>query len=451
MCLGIIVASRFSCAVANANTYFSLVFLPAPGILFDGSEFTFAFAQCVTPGRVSSHWDCGFRFSVWPRASMTFVAQLVLSGVMLTSSQLLPTEFATLFAIRLTDLRSSVVIPALCVAAVAGALFEHFRAGAERRRRNVQSTMDDPAMLRAIVASLPDLIYVKDAESRFMLANQGVADVMGARTSAELVGKTDFDFYPDDVAKGFFEDERKVILSGEPLYNREEQVMEPNADTRWMLTTKMPLFDAAGKTVGIIGIGRNITALKNVEAELVRARKELEFKAAHDSLTNLLNRGAILEMLERELARHIREQSCMSVLLGDLDHFKDINDVYGHPVGDEVLPEVARRLQQNVRSYDAVGRYGGEEFLIVLPRCCPEDGLARANQLREAFASSPMATARGPISMKISIGVLVIREDWHPTSAEVLREVDAALYAAKAAGRNCCKLATPPRSAPRAC
>ena len=297
------------------------------------------------------------------------------------------------------------------------------------------------AMLRAVLASLPDLIYVKDAQSRFLFANQGTAEVMGVVSGAELVGRTDFDFYPESLASGFFHDEQRVIATGEPLVSRDEHVREADGRIRHILTSKLPLRDPGGQPVGVIGIGRNITALKETEAELKRAREDLHFKASHDSLTCLLNRGAILEQLERELARCSRDNLCMAVLLADLDHFKEVNDRYGHPVGDEVLREIASRFAGAIRGYDLVGRYGGEEFLAVLTQCNASGAMARAEQLRQIIAAAPIPTTVGQIHMTVSLGVLA-SADWnHPGAELVLREVDVALYAAKAAGRNCCRLA----------
>ena len=332
----------------------------------------------------------------------------------------------------------------MCLSAGAGAWISRLRAKAETRKRDGESTISELTMLRAVIANLPDLIYVKDSASRFLLANQGVADAVGIATGADLLGKTDFDFFPEELAASFFEDERRVLLTGQPQIAKQEHIKEPSGRPRCLLTTKVPLLDAAGHAVGIIGIGRNITAMKDVETELERARGELEFKAAHDSLTSLLNRGAILEMLTHELARNSRENGRTAVLMGDLDHFKNINDTHGHPIGDEVLREVACRLHKTVRTYDLVGRFGGEEFLVVLPSCAAPDALARANQLRKAIAASPITTAHGPIAITISIGVIVSQDWGQPTTEEILREVDTALYAAKAAGRNRCSLASPP-------
>ena len=300
------------------------------------------------------------------------------------------------------------------------------------------------SMLRAVMASVPDLIYVKDLQSRFLYANQGTAEVMGAADGTELRGKSDFDFYSTELAAGFYQDEQKVIESGVPLVSHDEHVREPNGRIRWLLTTKVPFRNAEGKTIGVIGIGRNITTLKETEAELKRARENLHFKATHDSLTSLLNREAILDMLGREIARGSREHSSTAILLADLDHFKNVNDQFGHPIGDEVLRETARRFLRAVRGYDLVGRLGGEEFLVILSGCGAQEALARADQLRISIGESPMPTACGPISLTISIGILCVRDWRYPRREDVLREVDVALYAAKADGRNRCRVATPP-------
>jgi two-component system cell cycle response regulator len=180
-----------------------------------------------------------------------------------------------------------------------------------------------------------------------------------------------------------------------------------------------------------------------LEDRLVEARETMRFKATHDHLTFLLNRGAIVDLLERELVRTLREKGCTIIILGDLDHFKSINDTYGHLVGDEVLREVARRLLGSVRSYDFVGRYGGEEFLLVLNNCDTSQAIMRAEEVRMAVARLPIQTARGPLAVTMSMGVLSSR-DWNQhTPAEILCEVDAALYRAKASGRNRSEFARP--------
>jgi diguanylate cyclase (GGDEF)-like protein/PAS domain S-box-containing protein len=329
----------------------------------------------------------------------------------------------------------------LCLSACAGALANRLLAG--RRRTHSSVDANELTMLRAVLASVPDCIYVKDANSRFLLANQSTVDAMSAGSIDDLLGKTDFDFYPSDLAEGFLADEQEVIRTGIPLIGHDEASRQPNGDARCTLTTKVPLSDDAGNIVGIIGIGRDITALKRTEAALHDAQEKLRFKATHDSLTSLLNREAILDALDRELARGAREGGSTILLLGDLDYFKNINDVHGHLVGDQVLREVAERLVGAVRAYDYVGRYGGEEFLVILSGCDKQDALGRADQIRKAITAVPIPTVQGPIAVTISMGVVAAQQWGHLPPEGILREADAALYEAKHEGRNRCKVALP--------
>ena len=181
----------------------------------------------------------------------------------------------------------------------------------------------------------------------------------------------------------------------------------------------------------------------NLEDRLVEAREEMRFKATHDGLTALWNRGVILELLGRELSRSRREQVSTAILLCDLDNFKNVNDTRGHLAGDEVLRETAKRLLSSVRSYDFVGRYGGEEFLVVLNNCNPNYAFARAEEIRKAIGQRPMQTSSGPVPVTLSLGLLLSHEWGMRSAAELLHEADGALYAAKREGRNCVKLAHP--------
>jgi two-component system, cell cycle response regulator len=182
-----------------------------------------------------------------------------------------------------------------------------------------------------------------------------------------------------------------------------------------------------------------------LEDNLLEAREDMRYKATHDSLTSLLNRGTILELLASELNRKRRGKSSISIVLGDLDHFKLVNDTYGHILGDEVLREVARRMLGSVRSYDFVGRYGGEEFLVVLNNCAVEKAVDRAEEIRKAIGGFPVRTTHGPIPITMSLGVSVSRPSDTRPLEEILCEADSALYAAKSAGRNCCRLGSASR------
>ncbi len=186
----------------------------------------------------------------------------------------------------------------------------------------------------------------------------------------------------------------------------------------------------------------------DLQEDLLEAREALREQATHDGLTGLLNRASILELLQNELARAGRKKQPVSLLLIDLDRFKQINDTYGHQAGDAVLREVARRMKAVVRRYDAIGRYGGEEFLIVLPGCDGDAASAQAERVREAVAASPITAGAGSIAVTSSIGV-----SWrgHTCDSDIdglVREADLALYRAKDAGRNRVEMGTGAPKAP---
>jgi diguanylate cyclase (GGDEF)-like protein len=166
--------------------------------------------------------------------------------------------------------------------------------------------------------------------------------------------------------------------------------------------------------------------------ELAQVNQTLQFQATHDSLTGLLNRGAIVGILENELARALREHHSVGVILVDVDHFKKINDTQGHSAGDAVLFRAAQRMQACIRNYDSVGRYGGEEFLIVLPGCYSGMATARAEEIRHILSEPSPDPLESPIT--VSMGVA---SSFDPTRVEdLLSIVDAALYRAKHGGRN---------------
>lgn len=175
------------------------------------------------------------------------------------------------------------------------------------------------------------------------------------------------------------------------------------------------------------------TRILTLQEDLIRAREDLRFQATHDVLTGIWNRRAVLDLLHREIERAARFHASTGVLMLDLDHFKKINDTYGHLTGDAVLKETAQRITQVVRSYDFVGRYGGEEFLVLLPGCDKEQAEQSGERIRLAVMSTPVVAGGSEISVTISIGATATIGG---PETEVLAIADAALYQAKSAGRN---------------
>lgn len=185
--------------------------------------------------------------------------------------------------------------------------------------------------------------------------------------------------------------------------------------------------------------GRRILELQE---QLVSVNETLQFQLGHDSLTGMQSRASILETLRIELMRSQRERTTVGILMTDLDHFKQINDTYGHLAGDTVLREAAKRMRASVRPYDAVGRFGGEEFLILMPGCDIPRALSRAEGLRNAIAKEPVDTPEGMITVTLSLGVTV-GGGANPGELEGhLRAADVALYEAKTKGRNQVALST---------
>ncbi len=174
----------------------------------------------------------------------------------------------------------------------------------------------------------------------------------------------------------------------------------------------------------------------HLQQDLVSALAASEYQASHDPLTGLWNRKAVMDVLSRELARSVREQTYVGVIIGDLDHFKRINDSFGHLAGDAVLRQVAERMVSTVRPYDAVGRYGGEEFLLVSPGCGNHGAEDVAERLRQSLSDRPLVTSEGVISVTMSFGVTSVQGTPKMDTDAVVRGVDQALYRAKYLGRN---------------
>ncbi len=184
---------------------------------------------------------------------------------------------------------------------------------------------------------------------------------------------------------------------------------------------------------------RAASRLVKLQAELLDAREALREQATKDALTGLWNRPTILQIFERELARAVREGSSVGVVMIDLDHFKTVNDSFGHAAGDAALRMAAERMQSCIRPYDALGRYGGEEFLMVLPGCDRQEAAVQAERMRQILSSSPMELADARLPLTASFGVTTFTAnagEEYGSPEPLIRMADEALYCAKRLGRN---------------
>ncbi len=180
-----------------------------------------------------------------------------------------------------------------------------------------------------------------------------------------------------------------------------------------------------------VEVGRRMIELQHT---LIEAKTELEFMATHDSLTGTLSRGAVMTALETEMSRAKREEKPLGIAMCDIDHFKEINDTYGHQTGDEVLRSFAKRMKRLLRDYDIIGRYGGEEFMLITPGLQTMGNQSIFERIRFEIAKMPFSVNKERIPVTLSIGV--VEYTGHGDLESVLKEADRALYMAKDEGRN---------------
>lgn len=287
-------------------------------------------------------------------------------------------------------------------------------------------------------------IYVQQ-DAAFVYVNERLAEMTGY-ASEELIGRGFSDIvHPDD--RALVEERERARSQGQSVVQRYEfRLVEKRGATRWveLLATNwrhLGRDDCMGNLADITERKDAETEREQLISDLVTAREALHFQATHDALTGLLNRSATLDALTREVARAGREDSFLAVIMADLDHFKCINDTYGHLAGDAVLVEVAQRIRSSVRSYDLVGRYGGEELLIALPGCDGAGALHFAERVRIAIGEKPVHTRDAEIHVTLSLGVASIRAPEENAMQAMIRDADLALYVAKRSGRNCTRCA----------
>ena len=182
-----------------------------------------------------------------------------------------------------------------------------------------------------------------------------------------------------------------------------------------------------------LGPGRRIVELQDA---LLEAQAALREQATMDALTKIWNRRSIFEILNKELSRAHREDYPVAVALGDLDRFKSVNDTYGHIAGDGVLRQTAQRMVNSCRKYDSLGRYGGEEFLLVLPGCDASAAEKQVQRLRREIENPPLELPEGVCEVTISLGVTSLPKNVETDAEALIRIADKALYKAKEQGRN---------------
>ena len=312
--------------------------------------------------------------------------------------------------------------------------------------RNLQAALAEQTALRErtqsfiqrVIDVIRDPFYIKDAAGRYVMVNDAMARERQT-DKATLIGRLSYSYGRDAASRDASQREDLDVIAGAELDKELHVILPTSGEERFAQVVKRRCTDVDGAPV-IVVAHFDITRWRVAERELARMAHE-------DPLTGLANRRCFFSETERVTSRADRYDEVLSILLFDLDNFKRINDEHGHTIGDEVLVEVAQRVRNGLRGEDMPCRWGGEEFVILLPQMTIRGALVAAERLRETIASQRVKTSAGDLTVTASCGVAQRRPAESITA--LIARADAALYQAKDAGRNTCVLADEPADGSR--
>ncbi|GAB4482506.1 MAG: hypothetical protein OHK006_01080 [Thermodesulfovibrionales bacterium] len=287
--------------------------------------------------------------------------------------------------------------------------------------------------LNTIFDSIHDPFIILDRRLRIVRVNKAYADLKG-HTAEALIGRSCYEATRSASAPCGDCVVQKTLASGDPCA-KEKMVTQDDGTEEWFQIFTYPIKDDESTVTHVIEYIRNITAQKRTEQALEHSIRKLEIFSSTDVLTGLLNRRVLLARLQAEIDRAQRYDSSFALLFCDLDYFKEINDTYGHQAGDVVLREIAAVLTKSVRTCDIVGRYGGDEFIVVLPETSLEGAQDVAERIRQSIGQARLPFDRSASRLSVSIGIT----GFVPTDSaadDLIARIDNALYASKKAGKD---------------
>jgi len=288
---------------------------------------------------------------------------------------------------------------------------------------------DQKQLLDIVLNSIDAHVYMKSEDRRFLYANAKVTELFGRPTS-EIVGAKETDILPAEMAAHFHESDKKVFSTNQTQRTEETATDEQGVEHHY-LSVKVPI--TQNEKRALIGFSTDIT-------ELYQMKEQFKHLANTDYLTNLYNRRYFTQQGEREFSRARRYHKPFAIVSLDIDHFKTINDNFGHPAGDHVLKEVSRLLTNGIRKEDVLARMGGEEFTLLLPETDLKNSEILAERIRNTIQNEFICYRDSvQINVTVSLG-LTLLTDTDDHFDDVLIRVDEALYLAKTRGRNrlCC-------------
>jgi diguanylate cyclase (GGDEF)-like protein/PAS domain S-box-containing protein len=289
----------------------------------------------------------------------------------------------------------------------------------KKSRSSISGEMNT-LMMEALMDHIPDSIYFKDLESRIIRVNKACAEMAyKMKSPEEAAGKTDFDIFSKEHASQAYADEQRIIKAGKPIVNIEEkETWRFEKEPRWISTTKMPFYDREGNIIGTFGISRDISDRK-------KAEEKVEYLSFHDTLTGLYNRAYFEEELKR---LDTPRQLPLTIVMGDVNGLKVINDAYGHTKGDEFLVKIAGVLKDAFRDEDILSRWGGDEFITILPRTTYRD----AQKIVRRIKSLCKKKETEGIPLSISLGIATKKEP-EENIEDVIKKAEDKMYKCKVA------------------
>jgi diguanylate cyclase (GGDEF)-like protein/PAS domain S-box-containing protein len=296
------------------------------------------------------------------------------------------------------------------------------------QRRQEQELKIAQSWKNLLMDKNPAAIFITDRERNIVEINPAFCALFGYE-AAQLHGQNSRILHLSDVHWRDFEGRVYAELRQNRAMRLEYPFRHCHGQSLWCDISVHPL---SAVDSGALWMLQDLSTVKRLHEELRRADESLKHCVLHDSLTGIFNRAAILEQLEKERQRAARYREPLCIGLFDIDHFKQLNETYGHQAGDEVLRALLARATMVLRGYDLIGRYGGGEFLVVVPRCA--DARSIFERLRKAVAARPLRTDNGKIAITISIGVA--NSAAHQHAEDIIRDADKALRQAKNNGRN---------------
>ena len=288
---------------------------------------------------------------------------------------------------------------------------------------------------RLLAENARDVIWTMEPDGSISYVSPSIQQLRGY-TPEEAIAQPLEQIHPPDSlrrSRAFFQQLHEDIAAGRPpqTFRGELEYTCKDGSTIWTEVNALPLFDRDGRFERLLGVSRDISERKRFERQLMAANQQLEQLATTDGLTGIWNRRHLETVIQASIERSSRYGEPLSLILCDIDEFKSINDRCGHPVGDQVLIEFCRRIGPTLRRSDGFGRWGGEEFVILLPHSDLKAAAALAEQLRQRVAAAPFPGA-GAVTASFGVAQRQAGE----SEEAWFQRVDQHLYAAKAAGRN---------------